>query len=120
MSEKLEVERKSKVELDEQLLVQLESRLVERMKVIGDAIVGLSGEVVRINQNIVNLGSRIDVIAQTTSMTKNSAFDTNIVLNDIGRDVEELTSTVAQVSEKIDMVDNSVQNIKIYKYVKRQ
>ena len=94
----------------------LDEKDKQRLMAVLEGIVEIISEMQIMKKDIQSIDKRVQRIEQIQSMQGKSVLDTHIMANNIVTDVEDLKSDVNNVLDKIDALDNTVRNIRIFKY----
>lgn len=81
-----------------------------------EAIVKALQEVVSQNQTNQQIVKSISNIDQNQMRTLNRVNDSVIVANNIGTSIDDFKNDLNAISDKVDAVDYSIKNLRIYKY----
>lgn len=81
-----------------------------------EGIVAIITELQSIKTDIQNIDKRLTKVEQNQTMQQKSIADTHIMANNLVNDAEDIKSDIGVVSDKIDALDNTVRNIRIFKY----
>lgn len=88
----------------------------QRLESTLEGIVAIITEIQSIKTDIQNIDKRLTKVEQNQAMQQKSIADTHIMANNIVNDVEDIKSDIGVVSDKIDSLDNTVRNIRVFKY----
>nr|DAL00780.1 MAG TPA: hypothetical protein [Caudoviricetes sp.] len=88
----------------------------QRLESVLEGIVAIITELQSVKTDIQNIDKRLTKVEQNQAMQQKSIADTHIMANNIVNDVEDIKSDISVVSDKIDALDNTVRNIRIFKY----
>ena len=88
----------------------------QRLESVLEGIVAIITEIQSIKTDIQNIDKRLTKVEQNQAMQQKSIADTHIMANNIVNDVEDIKSDIGVVSDKIDSLDNTVRNIRVFKY----
>lgn len=88
----------------------------QRLESTLEGIVAIITEIQSIKTDIQNIDKRLTKVEQNQAMQQKSIADTHIMANNIVNDVEDIKSDIGVVSDKIDTLDNTVRNIRVFKY----
>ncbi len=88
----------------------------QRLESVLEGIVAIITEIQSIKIDIQNIDKRLTKVEQNQAMQQKSIADTHIMANNIVNDVEDIKSDIGVVSDKIDSLDNTVRNIRVFKY----
>ena len=88
----------------------------QRLESTLEGIVAIITEIQSIKTDIQNIDKRLTKVEQNQTMQQKSISDTHIMANNIVNDVEDIKSDIGVVSDKIDSLDNTVRNIRVFKY----
>lgn len=88
----------------------------KRLESTLEGIVAIITEIQSIKIDIQNIDKRLTKVEQNQAMQQKSIADTHIMANNIVNDVEDIKSDIGVVSDKIDSLDNTVRNIRVFKY----
>lgn len=88
----------------------------KRLESTLEGIVAIITELQSVKTDIQNIDKRLIKVEQNQAMQQKSIADTHIMANNIVNDVEDIKSDIGVVSDKIDTLDNTVRNIRIFKY----
>lgn len=88
----------------------------QRLESTLEGIVAIITEIQSIKIDIQNIDKRLTKVEQSQTMQQKSIADTHIMANNIVNDVEDIKSDIGVVSDKIDSLDNTVRNIRVFKY----
>lgn len=88
----------------------------KRLESTLEGIVAIITELQSVKTDIQNIDKRLTKVEQNQAMQQKSIADTHIMANNIVNDVEDIKSDIGVVSDKIDSLDNTVRNIRVFKY----
>lgn len=88
----------------------------QRLESVLEGIVAIITELQSVKTDIQNIDKRLTKVEQNQAMQQKSIADTHIMANNIVNDVEDIKSDIGVVSDKIDSLDNTVRNIRVFKY----
>ena len=88
----------------------------KRLESVLEGIVAIITELQNVKIDIQNIDKRLTKVEQNQAMQQKSISDTHIMANNIVNDVEDIKSDIGVVSDKIDSLDNTVRNIRVFKY----
>lgn len=88
----------------------------QRLESTLEGIVAIITELQSVKTDIQNIDKRLTKVEQNQAMQQKSIADTHIMANNIVNDVEDIKSDIGVVSDKIDSLDNTVRNIRVFKY----
>lgn len=88
----------------------------KRLESVLEGIVAIITELQSVKTDIQNIDKRLTKVEQNQAMQQKSIADTHIMANNIVNDVEDIKSDIGVVSDKIDSLDNTVRNIRVFKY----
>lgn len=88
----------------------------QRLESVLEGIVAIITEIQSIKIDIQNIDKRLTKVEQNQAMQQKYISDTHIMANNIVNDVEDIKSDIGVVSDKIDSLDNTVRNIRVFKY----
>lgn len=88
----------------------------QRLESTLEGIVAIITEIQSIKTDIQNIDKRLIKVERNQAMQQKSIADTHIMANNIVNDVEDIKSDIGVVSDKIDTLDNTVRNIRVFKY----
>lgn len=88
----------------------------KRLESTLEGIVAIITELQSVKTDIQNIDKRLTKVEQNQAMQQKSISDTHIIANNIVNDVEDIKSDIGVVSDKIDSLDNTVRNIRVFKY----
>ena len=88
----------------------------KRLESTLEGIVAIITELQSVKTDIQNIDKRLIKVEQNQAMQQKSISDTHIMANNIVNDVEDIKSDIGVVSDKIDSLDNTVRNIRVFKY----
>lgn len=88
----------------------------KRLESTFEGIVAIITELQSVKTDIQNIDKRLTKVEQNQAMQQKSIADTHIMANNIVNDVEDIKSDIGVVSDKIDSLDNTVRNIRVFKY----
>lgn len=88
----------------------------KRLESTLEGIVAIITELQSVKTDIQNIDKRLIKVEQNQAMQQKSIADTHIMANNIVNDVEDIKSDIGVVSDKIDSLDNTVRNIRVFKY----
>lgn len=88
----------------------------KRLESTLEGIVAIITELQSVKTDIQNIDKRLTKVEQNQAMQQKSIADTHIMANNIVNDVEDIKSDIGVVSDKIDTLDNTVRNIRVFKY----
>jgi hypothetical protein len=88
----------------------------KRLESTLEGIVAIITELQNVKTDIQNIDKRLTKVEQNQAMQQKSIADTHIMANNIVNDVEDIKSDIGFVSDKIDTLDNTVRNIRVFKY----
>ena len=88
----------------------------KRLESTLEGIVAIITELQSVKTDIQNIDKRLTKVEQNQAMQQKSIADTHIMANNIVNDVEDIKSDIGVVSDKTDSLDNTVRNIRVFKY----
>ena len=88
----------------------------QKIDSILEGIITIMRQIEETKKSIKELSSRVDRLEHNQQVILRSTGDTMIMTNNNTNDIEDIKGNTESISEKIDNLDYTVKNLRIYKY----
>lgn len=88
----------------------------QKIDSILEGIITIMRQIEEIKKSIKELSLRVDRLEHNQQVILRSTGDTMIMTNNNTNDIEDIKGNTESISEKIDNLDYTVKNLRIYKY----
>lgn len=88
----------------------------QKVNSILEGIITIMRQIEETKKSIKELSSRVDRLEHNQQVILRSTGDTMIMTNNNTNDIEDIKGNTESISEKIDNLDYTVKNLRIYKY----
>jgi len=95
---------------------QQQDKNEQRLQMVLEGIVTIIAEIENQKKTVTNIDNRLSNLEQRVYSLQQHCADTLIMSNNIVNDVEDIRESVSTVIDKIDALDYTVRNLRIYKY----